>query len=603
MVGRFATLATVLVLVGCQTGTRPESETASLAEAKQITAEFDGTATELPPRTIFDIEVFLAGIMDRDNAFLRSAAATGRLGTTEVRGAGPIRLLLRGPQPGGRDRGAGRTVCWRTCAVRLLSSSNPEEATGTTESPTTASTCTETSPWKEYAAGNFRNAHTRDGRRRPGYVPGSVRNNSILAEFHLALGDACQDDERSPNGPRQNMGAGNRSCDPTSAAKVGNRIPCNRFNRPLNNYAVAAVRGRWGEAETHLRQVISVFTDEWDRRSWGIYRPKMWSGFAAEYLASSLAPWRRALVDVLVRQGRLTEAEFEARRNVKNLTEAVGARSADSASAIGALARVLLEQGRHRDAETLARAALASLSAAKAPRGSRYVAEAHHLLGKSLVAAGRWEEASREFDLVRDAFEGRPFLFEKWYGRDIDVPLALHLSGRNAEALDLLDKAIGQMRAAFGEDHPDTRLAIALKARILGALGRREAAIGLYRHQIAYLIGKGGWARESEADDERRLRRRRIIYEGFLGMVSPDDPTDVEAAFMVADMLQRGSVQLSVTSSAARSAVRDPELAELVRREQNARQEIDTIAVYSRTCLPHRRNSVWNRSSPHSTAG
>ena len=42
-------------------------------------------------------------------------------------------------------------------------------------------------------------------------------------------------------------------------------------------------------------------------------------------------------------------------------------------------------------------------------------------------------------------------------------------------------------------------------------------------------------------------------------------------------MLQRGSVQLSVTSSAARSAVRDPELAELVRREQNARQEIDTI--------------------------
>ena len=74
MVGRFATLATVLVLVGCQTGTRPESETASLAEAKQITAEFDGTATELPPRTIFDIEVFLAGIMDRDNAFLRSAA-------------------------------------------------------------------------------------------------------------------------------------------------------------------------------------------------------------------------------------------------------------------------------------------------------------------------------------------------------------------------------------------------------------------------------------------------------------------------------------------------------------------------------------------------
>ena len=570
MVSRFATLATVLVLAGCQTGTRLETETASLAEAKQITADFQGTTFDLPPRTISDIETFLAGIMDRDNAFLRGAAERADLEPPRFEGGSSVFFFMDRSHAAGIVGRAEQSLADMRRAVALAE--QPEEGTGNRKLHRI--NMYRDLALKEYEAGNFRNAQiamAKAARLRPG----SVRNNSILAEFHLALGDAAKT-TRFAKRSRKNMGTGNRSCDRISRP-VGNRIPCGRYNRHLNKYAVAAVRGRWREAETHLRQVISVFADEWGQRSSGVYRREMWSGFAAEHLASSLAPWRRTLVDVLVRQGRLTEAEFEARRNVKNLTEAVGARSADSASAIGALARVLLEQGRHRDAETLSRAALASLSLAKAPRGSRYVAEAHHLLGKSLVAAGRWEEASREFDLVRDAFEDRPFLFEKWYGRDIDVPLALHLSGRNAEALDLLDKAIGQMRAAFGEDHPDTRLAIALKARILGALGRREAAIGLYRGQIAYLIGKGGWARKSGAGGERRVRRRRIIYEGFLGMVSPEDPTDVEAAFVIADLLQRGSVQLSVTSSAARSAVRDPRLADLVRREQNAGQEIDAV--------------------------
>ena len=571
MIRASAAISTVLVLVGCQAGLKPESETASLAEAKQITAEFQGTATELPPRTISDIETFLAGIMDRDNAFLRGAAERADLEPPRFEGGSSVFFFM--------DRSQAAEIVGRTeqsladmrRAVALAE--QPEEGTGNRKSHHRINMYRDMA-LKEYEAGNFRNAQiamAKAARLRPG----SVRNNSILAEFHLALGDAAKT-TRFAKRSRKNMGTGNRSCDRISRP-VGNIIPCGRYNRHLNKYAVAAVRGRWGEAETHLRQVISVFTDEWDRRSWGIYRPKMWSGFAEEYLALSLAPWRRALVDLLVRQGRLTEAEFEARRNVKDLTEAVGARSADSASAIGALARVLLEQGRHRDAETLARAALASLSAANAPRGSRYVAEVHHLLGKSLVAAGRWDEASREFDWVRDAFEGRPFLFEKWYGRDIDVPLALHLSGRNTEALELLDKAISQIRAAFGEDHPDTRLAIALKARILGVMGRRGAAIDLYRDQVAYLIGEGGWTREAEAGGERRLLRRHIIFEGFLDMVTADDLADIEAAFAVGDVLNRGSVQLSVTSSAARSAVRDPRLAELVRREQNGRQEIDAI--------------------------
>ena len=569
MVSRFATLATVLALVGCQTGTRPEPETASLAEAMQITTEFHGTATALPPRTISDIETFLAGIMDRDNAFLRSAAERADLEPPRYGDPSDVFFFM--------DRSRAAEIVGR--AEQSLA--DMRRAVALVEQPGKATNYRKgyrlnmyrDLARKEYAAGNFRNARAamqKSARLRPG----SVRNNSILAEFHLALGDASKTTKYAKRSSK-NMGTGNRRCDRIQR-RTGKSIPCGRYNTPLNNYAMTAVRGRWKEAEGHLRELIRTFSEEWRAHSYGISSRQMWSAFAEEYLALELAPWQRALVDLLVRQGRLVEAEFEARRDVKNLTEAAGARSTDSAAAIGTLARVMLEQGRHRDAETLARTALESLSAAEAPQSSRYVAEAHHLLGKSLVAAGRWNEASREFDLVRDAFEDRPFLFEKWYGRDIDVPLALHLSGRNTEALELLDKAIGQMRAAFGADHPDTRLAIALKARILGTLGQREAAIDLYRDQIDHLVDKGGWTRVTGTGGERRLRRR-IIFEGFLDLVSAEDPADVEAAFVVGDMLNRGSVQLSVTSSAARSAVRDPRLADLVRREQNARQEIDAI--------------------------
>ena len=566
MIRRLATLTTVLALVGCQTSLRPEPKTIALAEAKRITADFQGTASELPPRTIFDIETFLAEIMSRDNAFLRSAARRADLEPPRFEGGSSAFFFIDRSQAAEIIGRAEQSLSDMRRAVALT-----EQLEGSTSNGKTHRiNMYRDLALKEYEAGNFRNAQTameKAARLRPG----SVRNNSILAEFHLALGDA---DKTTAFAKRSTKGMSG-GCDRILRPR-GNRIPCGRYNRHLNKYAVAAVRGRWDEAETHLRQVISVFADEWGRRSGGVYRREMWSGFAEEYLALKLAPWRRVLVDLLVRQGRWVEAEFEARRNVKGLTETIGARSANSASAIGALARVLLEQGRHRDAEALARAALASLSVAQAPRGSRYVAEAHHLLGKSLVAGGRWDEASREFDLVRDAFEDRPFLFEKWYGRDIDVPLALHLSGRNTEALGLLDKAIGQMRAAFGEDHPDTRLAIALKARILGALGQREAASGLYRDQIAHLVDKGGWTQDTGTGGDGRLRRR-IIFEGFLDMVFAEDAADVEAAFVVGDMLNRGAVQLSVTSSASRSVVRDPRLADLVRREQNARQEIDAI--------------------------
>ena len=549
MIRGLVAVTAAFALIGCQTG----PETASLDEAKQIIADFQSTAATVPPRTISDIKVFLAGLMSQDNAFLRDAAQQANAEPPAGEGWSAVTFF--------KDRSRAAAIVGR--AEQSLADMRRAVVLAEQLVKGVDIFMFRNLALKEYEAGNFRKAQTMMA-KAAGLRPGSVRNNSILAEFHLAPGDAAQTTAFAEQS-NKNMSGG---CP---------RIPCGRFNRPLNDYAVAAVRGRWGEAEGHLRRTIVVFAEEWRQRSRGLYHPEMWSRFDDEYLALNLAPWRRTLVDLLVRQGRLAEAEFEARRNVKALTEAVGAHSANSAAALGALARVLLEQGRHRDAETLARAVLALLSAAKAPQGSRPVAESHHLLGKSLVAAGRWAEASRQFDLVRDAFRGNLFLFEKWYGRDIDVPLALYLSGRNTEALELLDKAISQMRAAFGGDHPDTRLAIVLKARILGTLGRRGAAIDLYHAQIAYLIGEGGWAREVGTGGQRRLLQRRIIFEGFLGMVSADDPVDVEAAFVVVDMLNRGGVQLAVTSSATRSAVRDPQLAGLVRHEQNARQEIDAI--------------------------
>ena len=233
MVGRFATLATVLVLVGCQTGTRPEPETASLAEAKQITAEFQGTATELPPRTISDIETFLAGIMDRDNAFLRSAAERADLEPTRYGGPADVFFFMDRSQAAEIVGRTEQSVADMRRAVALAE--QPEEGTGNRKSHHRINMYRDMA-LKEYEAGNFRNAQiamAKAARLRPG----SVRNNSILAEFHLALGDAAKT-TRFAKRSRKNMGTGNRSCDRISRP-VGNIIPL----RPLQPTPEQICRG------------------------------------------------------------------------------------------------------------------------------------------------------------------------------------------------------------------------------------------------------------------------------------------------------------------------------------------------------------------------
>jgi tetratricopeptide (TPR) repeat protein len=279
-------------------------------------------------------------------------------------------------------------------------------------------------------------------------------------------------------------------------------------------------------------------------------------------------------------EGRLAEAEIDARRALLARLKAQGKYSSVTPQYIRGLANALVEQGRYDEAEKLARTALEINREIGVAEGSQtnagLLANLAHILGYQ----GKLEEAiaiHAELDRAIANWEPqRRQPFELSLSR-ID---SLYASDQIKTGITTAQKLVTQAISTVGENKFDTAAARGMLAVGYMRAGKDADAIREFRAAIPVLIAA---AHEmADADETSLVAARsgwlRRTVEGYIGLLARMQTRPAETAtetFQLADAIRSQSVQHALSASSARMVAKDPALVELIRNEQDLAKQIN----------------------------
>jgi CHAT domain-containing protein len=281
------------------------------------------------------------------------------------------------------------------------------------------------------------------------------------------------------------------------------------------------------------------------------------------------------------KQGRLAEAEVDARAVLLTRLKEQGKYNPMTTKYVMGLAGILVEQGRHADAEKLIRSALDIQRTVGVRDDSQYSAGIMSQLGAVLNFQRKTREAAAVYAELDEAianWEPRRKERLQLNGSRIN---ALYASGQIeagvAAAQELVRRQIGRV----GDSHFDTAAARGTLAVGYALAGRDADAIREFKTAIPILMAA---SRENADDDDdtvtaARSQRLQNIVESYIALLakSGDNATGQVSleTFALADAVRGQSVQRALSASGARSVARDPALAELVRKEQDLGKQIN----------------------------
>lgn len=285
----------------------------------------------------------------------------------------------------------------------------------------------------------------------------------------------------------------------------------------------------------------------------------------------------------LMAQGRHLEAEVMARDALLGTLAKNGKWNRTAALSAQWLGRIFLAQGRSEDGEALSRESLKILDQIGMQRRSPLSAAVQRSIGAAAAERGEWEQASQAFDRLAKDLADSPKTYDRVASLGVALPLSMIRTGRAGEAVLMLERYHQRSVDQYGEQHFLTAEKQGGLAVAQDVLGHQAKALELYRASAEVLMSAK--VSSDTGAGERMSRRRRIavILESYLafldkvragGVDYPAEFDPVAEAFRVADYVRSGAVRQALAASSARAAAGNPELAELVRKEQDAQKQI-----------------------------
>ena len=520
----FILLLSILLLVSCKT-TR---STISLDEAKQVSLQFSDTSFVPPPRSIDDLRTKISPYTG-----LTSTVCTTEpfLSLDQIE----QRLKYAPPYPA---EGCGARILMGLAKIELN-------------------------------LGNYsRSIDFLEGaiKELPHDAPSGAIGNRLttLAKHYAYAGDFDSANKTFKKANRMYSRQGSRP--------IRDRDSSVRFFHYSSRAIIEQLRGNYKQAESYFRKAITATV-----------------GFAKEFRPIDERKYllEADLAENLMLQGRLLEAEIYA-RNLANFDEHYpGSRNSYArGKVLLVLAKILFKQGRYEDSEYMAKAAVNAYLFSGTNCSSVFLNVSRKILAQSLMAQERWDEALSQFEAIRQGMESDPDAFDARFGGDVDWALTLLSVGRIDEAAAMLDKGLERSKRHFGEKHYRTAEIMGLTAMTLAEDGKQEQALKVFMNAMPILQ-----AMTFHYDDEaltKSAQNQRFVHitEGYLSVLDSIKGTDVEkkagidvgaVAFHLAELIREQSVQRAVEANCARVAAKDPGLADLVRREQDAQKQINAM--------------------------
>ena len=520
-----------LLLAACQTAT------VSLEEAKQITADFKGASFVPPPRTIRDITAILDQQKPADPAEIarKEAEADGQPPAGESGASLAKFYFKRGMAARHLGRSAQELADLRE-AARLV-------AAGANLGTEYRREIHHQRAWTEFVLGNHKSAI--ESMRRAARTKESVGAYSGLTRMYASSGD-LEEAEKWHQRMLNAIGEG----------RAGN---FGGYHRNTTGAKLLEAQGKWVEAEPFNRRAIEAILANNLNKGYPDMLPARHSSLAFN----------------LLRQGRLVEAEIVARGALLEVLQRSGKYSKTTAQLARRLGDILVEEGRHEEGAALNQAAYDIYQATGAPENSFALNIARNRLAKSLVALGRFDEALALFDAVKVAMAENRVLYDRYFATDPSWAYALLRAGRMAEARTRLEATHGRHLERLGPKHAWTALSSGLLAVALARTGERERALAAFGAAVPVMMSR---SRRAEGDEgAHRIYRKYIVESHMALLVDAGDAAAAAEAFRLAGLIRGGNVQRALSASGARAAAGNPDLADLVRREQDAQKQISSL--------------------------
>jgi CHAT domain-containing protein len=525
----------------------------SIEEAKRVTAQFSGASFVPPPRTIEDITAILEQQKRSDPQAAAQARAKADQPPPNTTDAGELTKFHY--ERGLAAREIGRAKQEIEDLSKTLSYSGPNHEILFELS------------MAELQGGNY--SRSIEYRRKAiAAVPRNQRGwlislNSGLAMMYAAWGDLEAAEATLAETLRVFAESHNwQNLRPEWIAGY-------RASVAQGQAAILEARGRYAEAEALYRQAAVALASD------AVRSKQPWLDQQHSYLARSL-----------IRQGRLLEAENEARKALLGALAKRGRYSPHTAWMLRSLVWVIQEQGRYREAEALVRAAIDIYEKTGASSESVLLAGARAQLATALAFQRRYQEALAEYQAIRAGLSGDPEYLKKFLGGHVGYAVALLRTRKPDHALEILNVALAKSRRLVGDRHRNTAQIRAYMAQAYSAKGDRSLALQEFREATPVLLS-GSFEGDDEAATRIAADQRLVVILGsYIGLLADIRGTAAEReagidataeAFRLAEVVRGQSVQRALDASAARAAAQTPALADLVRREQDAKKQIGAL--------------------------
>ncbi len=338
------------------------------------------------------------------------------------------------------------------------------------------------------------------------------------------------------------------------------------------------LKGRTAEAEPLLSEAVRLYASykKWPKGMGGDLKRREIT--FRKFIGFRMENFRR--------QGRLVEAEAEARRIVRHALDTEGRYSFETVSAIQGLIGILSAQRRYAEAELLARLNLRIFRKVDGARLSLPTIQAKMTLADAIAAQGRWHEALAHYEALRKGLENDPAAYQKFFVGNLNLAMAMMVAERPEHAAGVLRAAGERSALLLGEDHFET----AMIRGVLGAAymrsGARERASLEFGRAIPLLFRRAADAEEGGAFGAAREPWLDLIMESFIGFLAGVFRTPLnrgggkqvaEEAFRLASLVRNLGLQRAMRPAASAAAVKDPELARFANQKQSVQVRISAL--------------------------
>jgi len=349
---------------------------------------------------------------------------------------------------------------------------------------------------------------------------------------------------------------------------------------------IQRLEGKHAAAEAGFREAIALNEQQLEADRTNIQNPKLIVSplnSTARGIAYNEALY---LVPTLLEQGKYAEAEASARSALKRMLGLFGKYSPETGAVLAQLAKVVFEQGRFDEASALARAVLDIYQTVGAPAESQTVIDARRTIAAALVSQDKFSEAEAVFAEVRQAVAKNPAVAERLGAGELGSVYAQTQIGKTADAVAQARAIYEYAQRRFGDAFYQTFEARGFLALALTADTRYDEALREFREAIPRLLAAASERSGEEGLGIGRTNRLARILESYIALLgrfaeqkkTPEGLDPVAEAFLIADAARGSSVQRALVAASARAAIRDPQLAQLAREEQDAGQRTASLS-------------------------